>query len=109
MLPRPNRLPSPHIRAVLRLGRRVTAGAVQLVYTRSTLDHSRFAVVVSTKVDKHATVRNRLKRLIRESLRRNFSAVPSPLDGVVFIRWSQQSAISAHIEMWVRHVLASAT
>lgn len=31
---------------------------------------SRFVIVISTKIDKRATKRNRMRRLIRESLRR---------------------------------------
>jgi ribonuclease P protein component len=38
---------------------------------------SRFTVVVSTKVSKKAVARNRLKRILREILRKNIPALPS--------------------------------
>jgi len=39
--------------------------------------HKRFTIVVSTKVFKNATDRNRLKRLLREHLRKNLSSFKS--------------------------------
>jgi ribonuclease P protein component len=40
-------------------------------------DSRRFTVVVSTKVSKKAVVRNRLKRISRELLRKNFNHLSS--------------------------------
>ncbi|MCL5775306.1 MAG: ribonuclease P protein component [Patescibacteria group bacterium] len=38
-------------------------------------ERKRFTVVVSTKVSKNATVRNRIKRLVREFIRLNMSSL----------------------------------
>lgn len=45
----------------------------------------RFAVVVSTKVQKKATVRNRLKRIVRETIRLNLGKIP-PGDYVLILK-----------------------
>lgn len=47
--------------------------------------YSRFAVVVSTKVDKRATRRNRLKRILREFLRTHLSSL-MPADYVIMLK-----------------------
>lgn len=47
---------------------------------------SRFAVVVSNKISKKATVRNRLRRQISEIVRINWSKLKSSFDVVIIVK-----------------------
>jgi ribonuclease P protein component len=51
-----------------------------LKYKPNKLEHSRFGFVISTKIDKRATVRNRLKRQIREVIRLKLAKIPHGYD-----------------------------
>ncbi|MDX1765323.1 MAG: ribonuclease P protein component [Candidatus Saccharimonadales bacterium] len=53
-------------------GKSARSGPFQLRYIDNRHDHSRVAVVVSRKVDKRATVRNRIRRRIYEIIRANW-------------------------------------
>ena len=46
-------------------------------------DRSRLGMAVSRRVEKRATARNRIKRIIRESFRQRFGAGGRPIDVVV--------------------------
>ena len=85
MLPSKNRLPAFDIRNVMRRGRRISSGSVQLVVSSGAASGSRFAFIVSTSVDKRATRRNRMKRLLRESVQKKLEAV-SQIDGVFIVK-----------------------
>ena len=86
MLPKENRLPSPQIKTVMRRGKRVSTQGVQLIYTQNNLPLSRFAFVVPKAVDKRAAIRNRLKRLTRESVRLALGSLAPGCDGVFMVR-----------------------
>lgn len=86
MLPRNNRLPAPFIKAVLRRGRRLSFEGLQLFVLPNNLPVSRFAVVVPMSVDKRAVVRNRIRRVVRERLRRTIPTIAPGWDGVFIVR-----------------------
>lgn len=86
MLPRSHRLPSLSIRDVMRTGRRVHEGSLQMVFKKNSLDESRFAIVVPVSFDKRATARNRARRLVSESLRILLPVVVGGWDGIFFVR-----------------------
>ena len=69
MLPKQNRLPSPEIKFVMRVGRRVTTPELVCIWNANKTTQARFAFIVSTKVDKRATMRHRIKRVLGESVR----------------------------------------
>lgn len=69
MLPRVNRLPSPLIRKIVSNGRRIHKGQVTLYIKNRENGIPRFAIIVPLSVDKRATVRIRIKRQIRETIR----------------------------------------
>lgn len=50
------------------------------------LEESRFGFVVSTKISKRAVVRNRIKRLLRQSIHQNLDKIKSGFDIVFFTR-----------------------
>lgn len=69
----------------MRRGKRYSSGPLQLVASPGTSAAPRFAFVVSTSVDKRATKRNRMKRLLRESVQKKLEEV-GPIDGVFVVR-----------------------
>ncbi len=59
---------------------------------------SRLGMAVSRQVDKKAVVRNRIKRVIRESFRQRFSGTDKRLDVVVLPR--RETATMCNIELF---------
>lgn len=86
MLPSVNRLPASEIRTVTRSGKRFFSGPLQLIIIPSTSPVSRFAFIVSTGVDKRATVRNRMKRLLREAVQHFLPSLKSAVDVVIMTK-----------------------
>ena len=87
MLPRRNRVvPRGELVAVVRRGALVRGGGVTLRILATRRQESRFAFVVSTKVAKKATVRNRLRRQMQEQVRRLLPRLPSGYDVVVSVQ-----------------------
>ena len=68
----------------MRYGPRVTGDELTLRY-KKTPGVPRFAFVVSTKVDKRATVRNRIRRIYSESVRKLLPRIAG-CDAVVIVR-----------------------
>lgn len=86
MLPKPYRLPSDRIAEVLRKGKRVYREGLQLIIQKNHLNTPRLAVIVPVRLNKRATVRNRVKRLIREAVRKLLPTFPVGVDGVFMVR-----------------------
>jgi len=104
MLPRTFRLPSKDIPEVLRRGIQLRGEGVDFVYKKNRdPGFSRFAFIVSVKVDKRATVRNRMKRLLREAVQRIVSGFPKGIDGVLVVRGKLPDS-KAEVEVIVRAV-----
>lgn len=106
MLPKPNRLPSPEIKSLMRTGKRINGDGISLIYRKrdGSADTSRFAFVVPVSVDKRAVGRNRLKRLVRESVR---LALPTPApgwDGVFMVRRGLGSEFTV-VDLKIRGIL----
>ncbi len=100
MLPRGRRLTSDYdFRKVKSRGTRINTPFFTFLYLRKDgMAPSRFGFVVSTKVDKRATRRNRIKRLLSEGLLPLLSKVGNGYD-IVF--WVQRRALEAEAnELW---------
>jgi ribonuclease P protein component len=80
MLSSRHRLPKEEIARVLRRGLHVRSEVVELIY-RKTTGIPRFAFIISTKIDKRATVRNRMRRVLSESVRHVLNTT-NPIDGI---------------------------
>lgn len=86
MLPRPHRLADrTAIRRVLARGLRCWRPLLGLRAVRNGKPHSRFVFVVSTKVSKRATERNRLRRHLREGVRALLPTVAAGYDVAVIV------------------------
>jgi len=88
MLPKEYRLPSSDISRVMRSGRRIVGSGMTLVYcffpqSGGQPTKPRFAFIVSKNVDKRATTRNRVKRLLGESIRHLLPEIKKPVEVVV--------------------------
>jgi ribonuclease P protein component len=83
MLSPSHRLPASEIPRVMRRGVRIVGKNLQILVHKSEQDVSRFAFIVSTKVDKRATVRNRVRRLMSESVRLSMNQIKPGYDCVI--------------------------
>lgn len=64
-------------------GQAVFGNALSLKWIKNDLYYARFGIVVSLKVDKRATVRNRIKRIIRAIIRGHFNQFKQGFDYLV--------------------------
>ncbi len=86
MIPRKHKLPSNLISDVLKNGRFVYNHFFLIKYKFNTYGYSRIAVIVSTKIDKRAVIRNKLKRRILGLFSGIINKIPKPLDIVVITK-----------------------
>lgn len=78
------------LRYVFKNGRTARAGIMTVkTVVNPRRRHSRFAVVVSKKVIKSATGRNRIRRRLYELLRQDMPKIKSPHDTVVIVTSSE--------------------
>lgn len=77
------------VKYVYQHGKTVRQQQFSLVFAPNTKGFTRFAVVVSKKVEKTAVGRNYLRRRIYEVLRLNFDAIPKKMD-YVFVVYSNE-------------------
>lgn len=85
MLPSSNRLLRKDIPFVMKTGLRIRGVCMEIIYLANKSD-TRFAVIVSTKIEKRATQRNRMKRLVHEALRDLLPHMKKGLYAIVLIR-----------------------
>lgn len=98
MLPKPNRLPSFEIRNVLRRGKRIANASMQVVFLPNQINVSRFAFVVSTNIDKRATKRNRIKRLMRETVHAVLPQIRRTIDAILIARSTEEPEIARSVD-----------
>ena len=78
---------------VRRKGRKISTPFFNLFYVRRNgelAEPSRFGFVVSTKLDKRAVKRNRVKRVFREAIR---PLLPEIKDGFDFVFWVRRRSL----------------
>ncbi len=86
MLPIKNRLKKKKdFEKVLKEGKSVKWDGLALKYCSNSFKESRFGIIVSKKVSKKAVVRNKIKRRIREILRRELEKIKKSQDIVFFV------------------------
>lgn len=105
MLKQQNRLRnSRRIREVRRSGRSSSNRWLVISTLPGEEQHSRFAFAVSRRVG-NAVTRNRIKRLMREAVRRNLPHMPRPCDVVLIARTPARTASYGEIERAVTELL----
>lgn len=86
MLPKENRLKkTPEINQVFLKGKFLSRGFLSLKFFIDPAHPFRFAFSVGVSYSKKAVERNRAKRILRETVRKNSAFLPQGLDGVFFI------------------------
>jgi len=86
MLPTKNRLKKKKdFEKVLKEGKKVKWDGLVLKYYSNLLKESRFGIIVSKKVSKKAVVRNKIKRRIREILKKELKKIKKGQDIVFFV------------------------
>jgi ribonuclease P protein component len=83
MLPKKNRLKKKEVEAVLKKGKTYRSIFLFLKLTRNNLPISRFSVIVPVSLSKKTTKRNKIKRQIRESLRKKLPKISPGIDGIL--------------------------
>lgn len=73
------------VRYVYQKGKTVRTPKMSLVFAENARGFTRFAVVVSKKVEKSAVTRNRIRRRIYEILRNNFDSIPKKTDYIFVV------------------------
>ncbi|HEY5600824.1 MAG TPA: ribonuclease P protein component [Patescibacteria group bacterium] len=85
MLPKKNRISKK--RSPSQIGiKRVFGDNLNLKISQNDLDVSRFSVVVAKSVSKKATIRNQIKREVRQFVRQNLTSIKVGLDVIIIIK-----------------------
>ena len=71
---------------VAKMGRAVYGKTIALKWIKNNLPQSRFGIVVSLKIDKRATVRNKIKRRIRAIIRENLQNIKIGYDYLILTK-----------------------
>jgi len=108
MLAKSYRIPSCLIREILRRGQKHTDSGFQLVICKNSSRLSRFAFVVPYSVDKHATARNRLRRLAAESVRLLNNNVLGGFDVIIIVKKKRENATIETVKPVIEGLLKKA-
>jgi ribonuclease P protein component len=71
---------------VFKKGKTVTGDFIFLRAVKNNLDINRFAFVVSAKISKRAVVRNKIKRQLREIIKKNILKTKQGIDFVLIVK-----------------------
>lgn len=87
MLPKLYRLRGQkNFKTIAEKGRSIFLKEIGLKYLKNNLPYSRFAFIVSTKVEKKATFRNKIKRRLREIIQQNLKKIKPGFDILIITR-----------------------
>lgn len=104
MLPKSRRLNRQQFWQVTQRGRSVAGSEWVAKFTPNGLGYSRWAVVTSTKLDKRAVVRNRLRRQIYRSLSTEHRTLN--IDAIIFPRLAMLNLDDAQIASAINQVVS---
>lgn len=107
-----NRLPKEEIANVMRRGIHRRNDFIELIYKTNTdprmreddKNTSRFCFIVSTKIDKRATQRNRMRRTMSESVRHLLPHI-QPIDGIFVVKKNFAEFPQTDVENSIRELL----
>ena len=85
MLPQVHRLPAKEFPSLLRYGVRVHTDVVDIRYAKR-MDTTRVGFIITKSVDKRATRRNRLKRVLSEQIRLTLGKRDPRIDAIFIMR-----------------------
>lgn len=110
MLPKENRLTQKQDFDIVRTrGKLIQSNSFAFGYLATSAEiPSRFGFIVSTKISKKATLRNRAKRAIRQGIQQNLNNLKPGIDGVFLAKTSILTKANSEIITEVKAVLRSA-
>jgi len=94
---------------VLKTGSRIHNPDITCVSVKTTNPVSRFAVVVSKKIAKHAVDRNRIKRLVREAIQHLLPTIKPGFDFVLIAKTNFTEKKEKEIEKVMKELLLKIT
>jgi ribonuclease P protein component len=74
----------------------------------NSLDHSRIGIIVSQKISKKATQRNKIKRILREAVRDYLKTMKGHFDIVILTKASIKKANLTEIKRFITHAFTKA-
>ena len=109
MLPKENRLKKKKdFERVFKEGRGFQEDFFFLKIVKNNLKISRFGIIVSQKVAKKAVVRNKLKRRLREILRKNLPIIKKGIDGVLIAQPGLEEKSFGELEEMIINIFQKA-
>ena len=108
MLSYANRLPKERIHDVFSTGKRYFSPIVTLYLGEHDSLTAQFAVVVGKRAAKLATQRNRIKRLLRHSLRSFIPKLIKPVAGIIIVQHTPQPLTQEAMDKIVLDILMKA-
>jgi ribonuclease P protein component len=110
MLPKQHRIPAFAIRTVIRTGKRIDSPTLSASVTHTPTQACwRGAIVVSTAVDKRAVVRNRIKRVISESMMHFEDRILASMDIVFRVKkgflYDTQEQATTQVKLLLDHII----
>jgi ribonuclease P protein component len=109
MLPKPYRLVGQRNFKKLAIeGKSIFLKELGLKWLENGLDNSRFAFVVSTQIDKRATIRNKIKRRLRQIIHLRLKRIKPGFDLMFLTRSAIKNLDFPKMEKMVESLLAKA-
>ena len=71
---------------VVKKGKTIFSPEINFKFIKNNLKNSRFGFIVSTKIDKRATVRNKIKRRLREVIYQNLKKIKTGFDIIILTK-----------------------
>ena len=105
MFPKSNRIPHEVFMRVFRTGRRIHNENFLIIALPNSQPLCRFAVQVGVKIDKRATQRNRMKRLVRESIRHLLPSIKSGFDFIIIAQKNFAEKKNQEIEVTLKNLI----
>jgi ribonuclease P protein component len=102
MLKKPNRVrKNADFNKIFREGKKINTDFLLLKVAENNNDKSRFGFVVSKKVSKNSTTRNKIKRILREIIRKRETEIRGGFDIVIIIKKDFSKIKFSEIEKFV--------
>jgi ribonuclease P protein component len=93
------------IKTVLRLGKIASSSKLVIKWLPNKISNPKLALVISKKIDKRATKRNQIRRVLREHLRQNYLLKPGQ-NIVIVVRPGTQNLDNKQLRKALDKVLA---
>jgi len=104
MLPKESRLPKQALSILFKTGKRTGTKEFLLIFNQTKLPSSRFCIIVRGNKKTTAVERNRTKRLLRETIRKNVKLCADSVDGIFVVRPISKNILYSEIDMLIQKI-----